>query len=176
MVKTTTDPTTLTSGVRNVARSLEPDVAIIGVQTMDQMITTSPAAFLRRMPAWLIGVFALLALVLASIGIFGVISYSVSQQTREIGVRIALGAKSREIQTMIVGRGMKLALVGVGIGLAGAWALSRFIVDLLFGVSATDPLIFTGMAILLVAVALLACYLPAFRASRVDPMVALRYE
>lgn len=176
MVRTTTDPTTLSSGVRNAARSLEPDVAIIGVRTMDEMITTSPAAFLRRMPAWLIGVFALLALVLASIGIFGVISYGVSQQTREIGVRIALGAKSREIQAMVVGRGMKLALAGVGIGLAGAWALSRFIVDLLFGVSATDPIVFAGMAILLVGVALLACYLPAFRASRVDPMVALRYE
>lgn len=143
---------------------------------MDEVISNSPAAFFRKMPAWLIGIFALLALVLASIGIFGVISYSVSQQTREIGVRIALGAKSREIQTMVVRRGMKLALAGVGIGLAGAWGLSRFVADLLFDVRATDPIIFGGMAILLVGVAFLACYLPAFRASRVDPMIALRCE
>jgi len=176
MVRTSTDPMTLASPVRNAARALEPEVAILNLRSMDEVISNSPAAFFRKMPAWLIGIFALLALVLASIGIFGVISYSVSQQTREIGVRIALGAKSREIQTMVVRRGMKLALAGVGIGLAGAWGLSRFVADLLFDVRATDPTIFTGMAILLVGVAFLACYLPAFRASRVDPMIALRCE
>ena len=176
MVRTSTDPMTLASPVRNAARELEPEVAILNLRSMDEVISNSPAAFFRKMPAWLIGIFALLALVLASIGIFGVISYSVSQQTREIGVRIALGAKSREIQTMVVRRGMKLALAGVGIGLAGAWGLSRFVADLLFDVRATDPIIFGGMAILLVGVAFLACYLPAFRASRVDPMIALRCE
>ncbi len=176
VVRTTGDPAALIASVRNVNRALEPEVGIFNVRTIEEMIADSPAAFFRRLPAWLIGIFAVVALLLASIGIFGVISYSVSQQTREIGVRLALGARPKEILRMVVRKGMTLAVSGAGIGLLGAFALTRFMEGLLFGVSATDPIIFIAIAVLLVLVAFLACYIPALRASRVDPMIALRYE
>jgi putative ABC transport system permease protein len=176
VVRTTGDPADLIGAVRNTSRALEPELGIFNVRTIDEMIADSPAAFFRRLPAWLIGIFAVVALLLASIGISGVISYSVSQQTREIGVRLALGARPKEILGMVVRKGMTLAVSGAGIGLLGAFALTRFMEGLLFGVSATDPIVFIAIAILLVLVALLACYIPALRASRVDPMIALRYE
>ncbi len=118
VVRTTGDPAALIGAVRNAARALEPEIGIFNVRTFEEMIANSPAAFFRRLPAWLIGIFAVVALLLASIGIFGVISYSVSQQTREIGVRLALGARPREILGMVVGRGMKLAVSGAAIGLS----------------------------------------------------------
>jgi ABC-type antimicrobial peptide transport system permease subunit len=130
----------------------------------------------RRFTMVLLAVFAGLALLLSSIGIYGVISYVVGQRTNEIGIRIALGAQQRDVLRLMLGEGMKMALLGVAVGIAVALGLTHLMVNILFGVSATDPLTFLGVATLLVVVALVACWIPARRATRVDPLVALRYE
>jgi len=124
----------------------------------------------------LLGIFASIALVLVSLGIYAVLSYAVAQRTQEIGVRIALGAQQRDVLKMVLGQGVALSLIGVAFGIAGALALARVLSTLLYGISATDPLTFAGVSATLIAVALLACYVPARRAMRVDPMIALRYE
>ncbi|MGC1493127.1 MAG: FtsX-like permease family protein, partial [Candidatus Acidiferrum sp.] len=160
--------------VRSAVKKLSSENVMYGVQTMDEIISDSLAT--RRVSMILLGIFAALALGLASIGIYGVISYLVGQRTREIGIRLALGAKRADVLRLILGEGMKMAAMGLIIGFVAAFALTRLMAGLLFGVSATDPLTFMSVALLLATVALAACYIPARRAMRVDPIVALRYE
>jgi putative ABC transport system permease protein len=176
VVRTTTDPTALAGSIRNEVRNLEPDAAILNVRTMDEMIAQTPASFMRRFPALVISIFAGVALLLASIGIYGVVSYSVSQQTHYIGVRMALGASPSDILRMVLKQGLFLALLGVGIGVLAALGLTRLLSTLLYEVSANDVSTFAIVTGALFAVALLACYLPARRATKVDPLTALRYE
>jgi putative ABC transport system permease protein len=174
VVRTSNEPTALASAVRAVVRELDKDLAVFNIVTMDELLSDSNG--LRRFSMLLLGVFAGLALTLAAVGIYGVISYSVTQRTREIGTRIALGASSSNILRLVLKRGLLLAISGVAIGLISSLALTGLMTSLLFGISATDPLTFAAIAVLLTAVAAVACYLPARRAMKVDPMVALRYE
>jgi len=174
VVRTTGDPKRLISIARAKIRELDPDVVIGNVNTMDQLVAQSIAQ--RRFAMLLVGIFAALALLLAAIGIYGVLSYSVTQRTQEIGVRMALGASATDVLKMTLKNGMSLALIGVGIGLAGAFALTRLMARVLFEVKPTDTATFIVVSVGLIAVALLACYLPARRAMKVDPLVALRYE
>ncbi|HEY3040204.1 MAG TPA: ABC transporter permease [Pyrinomonadaceae bacterium] len=176
VVRTASDPAVLASAIRNEIRTLEPDVAIFNVRAMEELISTSPAAFMRRFPALLISIFAGVALLLAAIGIYGVVSYSVNQQTHHIGVRMALGAQASDILKMVLKQGLALALVGLAIGVVAALTLMRLLRTLLFEVQTTDTATFGIVVSTLLAVALLACYLPARRATKVDPLVALRYE
>ena len=174
VVRTRSDPTAIMGPVRRAVQELDPREIIYSVQTLDEVLSNSFAA--RRLSMILLGIFAALALVLSCVGIYGVISYLVGQRTHEIGVRMALGAQRNDVLRLILGQGVRMALMGVGIGLVAALALTRLMSRMLFGVSATDPLTFAGVAILLCGVAVVACYIPARRAMRVDPMEALRYE
>jgi predicted permease len=160
--------------IRRTSRQMSSQQVIYGDQTMESIIADSVAQ--RRFAMILLGAFAVMALVLASIGIYGVIAYVVGQRTQEIGIRIALGAQRRDVLGLILWQGTRLALLGTAIGIAGAFALTRLMTDLLYGVAATDPATFAGLALLLIVVAMAACYLPARRAMRVDPIAALRCE
>jgi putative ABC transport system permease protein len=174
VVRTDGDPASLAPSVRGAIAGIDRDLPVFRVATMEQMVSDSLAQ--RRFSMLLFGIFAALALVLAVVGLYGVMSYAVAQRTHEIGLRMALGAQGRDVLRMVVGQGMGLVAVGLGIGLLGALGLTRLMASLLYGVSASDPLTYAGIAILLGAVALLASYIPARRATKVDPMVALRYE
>jgi putative ABC transport system permease protein len=174
VIRTTSDPQSVIAAVRAQVRELDRNLPIANINTMEQLVAQSVAQ--RRFAMLLFGIFAALALVLAGVGIYGIVSYSVTQRTQELGVRMALGAQSGDVLRLVLGQGMKLALLGVSIGLALALGLTRLLQTLLFGVRATDPLTFALIALLLLLVALLACYLPARRATLVDPLVALRSE
>ncbi|HTP43495.1 MAG TPA: ABC transporter permease, partial [Candidatus Acidoferrum sp.] len=168
------DPSNLARPVADAVRSIDSDLPAYRVKTVEEYLDGTIA--IPRFNTLLLGIFAGLALVLTAIGLYGVISYSVAQRTHEIGIRMALGAQPREMLRLVVGQGVRLALLGVGLGLIAALAFTRFLSSLLFGVTATDPISFATVVVTLLAVALLACYIPARRAMRVDPMVALRYE
>jgi putative ABC transport system permease protein len=173
-IRTTSDPTAIVSNLRQIVRSLDPELPLFQVRPMEQVLSESIAP--RRFNMLLLAAFAGLALLLASIGIYGVMSYSVSQYTHEIGIRMALGAKAADVLQLIVRQGMGLVILGLGIGTAGALTLTRVMSSLLFDVKPWDPLTLTSVSALLAAVAFAASYIPARRATRVDPMIALRYE
>jgi predicted permease len=174
VVRTASDPLAIAAAVRDVVHKVDPNLPVTHVVTMDGLLSDSVSP--RRFSAVLIGIFAALALLLAAVGIYGVMSYTVSQRTQEIGVRMALGAQVDSVRGMILCQTLKLTLLGVGIGLAGSFVVARFLASLLFGVGTYDPVTFLGVALLLIVVALAASYIPARRAMRVDPIVALRYE
>jgi putative ABC transport system permease protein len=174
LTRTDVEPTGLAAAVRGQIAALNKDQAVFNVRTMEQIVSESVAP--RRFSMLLLAVFAVVALALAVIGIYGMLSYAVAQRTREIGLRMTLGAQRTDVMRLVIGHGMKLAVAGVVAGLIASFALTRTMRNLLFGVSATDPITFASITLLLAVVALLACWLPARRATKVDPMVALRYE
>ena len=174
VVRTAVTPSSLASVVQETGRSLDHSVAVSNVVSMENVITDT--LWQQRFNLQLIALFAALALILAAIGLYGVMSYSVAQRTHEVGLRMALGAQRGDVIRMVVRQGMVLAVVGVAVGLLGAFAVTRLLRSLLFGVTPTDPMTFAGVALGLLSVALVACYVPARRATKVDPLIALRYE
>jgi ABC-type antimicrobial peptide transport system permease subunit len=173
VVRTQTPPQALSNNIQEQLRQTT-GLPVTDVESMDSIVSVSVSR--QKFNMWVMTVFGGCALLLAAIGIYGLMAYSVEQRTQEIGIRLALGAQAGQVRRMVVTQGMALALVGVGIGLAGAFALARFITSFLFGVTAKDPVVFAGVPVLLTFVALLAVWLPARRASKVDPLIALRYE
>jgi putative ABC transport system permease protein len=174
LLRTTGDPTGLAGTVREAIRSLDPGLPIYDLKSMEAYVGESVAQ--PRISTWLTTTFAGIALLLAAIGIYGVISYSVTQRAAEVGVRIALGARPVDVLRLIITQGMRPAIIGIAVGLAAAWLAARLIRGMLFGISAYDPVTFVVVPVFLAGIALLATYVPARRATRVDPMVALRAE
>ena len=174
VAKTNVDPTSLAATLRQQVWSIDKDQPVFDVRTMQEVRSASVTMY--SFSSVMLGIFAGIALLLASIGIYGVMAFAVTQRTQEIGIRMALGARALDVLQLVVSHGMKLALLGIVIGLAGAWGLTRFMSGLLVGVQPTDLLTFAIVSACLFVAALLACYLPARRATKVDPLVALRYE
>ena len=174
VVRTTGDPRPLTAAIREQVLAVDPNQPVYDVKTMDERVAVTLET--RRFAVVLLGIFGALGLLLAAIGLYGVLAFTVSQRTREIGIHMALGARARDVLLMVIKQGMSLVLVGVVIGIAGAYAVTRTIRSLLFEVGTTDPLTFVAVLLLLVVVGFIACYVPARRATKVDPLVALRYE
>jgi putative ABC transport system permease protein len=174
LVRTSNDPLGVASGIRTELQQLDREQPMSGIATMDQLLADSLSR--ARFTMFLLGIFAAVALVLSAVGIYGLIAYSVTQRTQELGIRIALGAQRRDVLSLVLSQGTRLTLLGVALGIGAALAITRLLASLLFGISATDPVTFAGVAGLLGFVALLACFIPARRATRVDPIVALRYE
>jgi putative ABC transport system permease protein len=174
VVRTANDPLSLISGVRNELGQMDPEQPMASIATMDELLSGSLSR--SRFTMLVLGLFAGLALVLASVGIYGVIAYGVAQRTQEFGIRIALGARRRDVLRLVLGQGTRLTLLGIGLGIIASLLVTRLLATFLYGVSPTDPFTFGAVALLLALVALVACYIPARRATRVDPMVALRYE
>ena len=173
-LRTGPDPESLAQPLREQVQAVDPNLPVFGVKRLEDVVSASLAN--RRFAVQMIGLFGSVALLLAGIGIYGVMSYAVTQRTHEIGIRLALGAQAQDVLKLVVRQGLTLAVIGVAVGLIAAVALTRLISSLLYGVSATDPLTFSIIAVLLTVVALLACYIPARRATKVDPLIALRYE
>ncbi|HEV2493348.1 MAG TPA: ABC transporter permease [Terriglobia bacterium] len=174
VIRTASNPTDVAAAVRQAVRQVDSDQPVIQMRTMQDVVSES--IWRQHVSASMLGLFAALALLLSAVGVYGTLSYSVSQRTREIGIRVALGAERRAVLCKVMGQGINLTLIGVAIGIAGALALTRFLSSLLYGVKPTDPLTFVTVSLILTAVALLASYIPARRATKVDPMVALRHE
>jgi putative ABC transport system permease protein len=174
LVRVNTDPLALVGPIRREIKSVDPTAAVYGLSTGTRLVEKLCAG--RRFQTRLLTLFAMVALVLAAIGIYGVMRYAVAQRTHEIGIRLALGARSADVLRLVISQGMRLTLIGVATGLLASFALSRVMTQLLFEVSATDPATFAGVALALIGAALLACYLPARRATKVDPLTSLRHE
>jgi ABC-type antimicrobial peptide transport system permease subunit len=174
VARTKSEPAAFINDVRQLARDLDPTLPLFEITTLEQLMSDSLAQ--RRSLLWLLEGFAAVALVLAAIGLYGVVSFLVSQRTQELGIRMALGAQVSNVLRLTIGQGLRLALGGITVGLVAALALTRVMSSLLFGVSVTDPFTFAVIALLLFGVALLACWIPARRATRVDPMIALKCE
>jgi putative ABC transport system permease protein len=174
LVRAAGDPLALVSAAQSELHQVDPELPMAAVATMDQLLADSLSR--SRFTMLLLGIFSAVALLLAAVGVYGLIAFSVTQRTQELGIRIALGAQRGDVLRLVLAQGTRLTLLGVAIGVLAALALSRLLAALLFRVSATDPLTFASVAGLLAGVALLACFVPARRATRVDPIVALRYE
>jgi putative ABC transport system permease protein len=174
VLRTAGDPSLQTSALRSALAEIDPNQPLVRVRTMEENMAGTVAQ--PRFRAWLIGIFAALALVLAAVGVYGVMSYTVTQRTTEIGVRVTMGAQPQDVFRIIVGEGLRLSLIGVAVGLVAALALTRLLHSFLFSISAYDPITFLGVSFLLTTVAVAASFFPARRATLVDPLVALRYE
>ena len=174
LVRTSNDPTSIIAAVRQAVWSIDPNQPLANINTLEQIVSDSIAQ--PRLNMLLMMLFGSLALLLSAVGIYGLLSYAVTQRTQELGIRMALGANVSDVLKLVLRQGMLLALIGEAIGLAAAFALTRLMRGLLFGVTPTDTTIFAGVVVVLTLTALLACWVPARRATKVDPLVALRYE
>jgi predicted permease len=173
-VRTTSTPMSLSADIKREIAELDPTLPLSNISSMEEIAALSIAT--QRFHMFLVGLFGTLGLLLATVGIYGVMSYAVTQRTNEIGIRIALGARASDVVALVLREGLSLVMAGTALGLGGAWALTRLMKSLLFDVSATDPVTFIAVSVLFAGVALTACFVPAYRAAKVDPMVALRYE